>query len=202
MTWVPKFFTDLSQIRILPGQKTPDPRKSFFENYYNHLHQLGLKSEITAQKFARSNNKLEFAIKEALAHMTIFDALYDGYDYFDVVGQATIVKYLGSAATIGLLALAAIEGAHMLAIKTGYARHDEDNHQNLAILCLLAAATVFAITAIIYVNAVISLVSRPIVTLIHGWKPANEDRFYDQAVEDRNGGILGGAGETIFNILG
>ena len=204
MAWpsfFPKPIVDLLETRVFASQATPNPDKNFFQNYYSHVKQLGINLEETTKGFFKSEDMLEFLINEILGHMNMLDALRDGYDYADEVAGATVVEWLGSALTFGLVAAAVWQGAHMLAINTGLVEDDGEYHGTSAVLLLLAAAAVFAITAAIFAKSVISLVSRPIITLINDFKPQDVNRFYEQDIADRNENLLTGFGavaEALF----
>lgn len=146
------------------------------------------------------DNQLEVAIKEVLAHINIFDALRDSYDYADDIAGAVLVDWLGSALVFGCVAEAVWNGAHMLAIKARLVEDDAKEHGVSAVLFLLAAAAIFVIASLISMKSVISLISRPLVTAIHGFKPQDTPRFYDQDVAERNGKILQNVGDGLMAI--
>lgn len=176
--------------RVLPNQKVPHPNKNFFQNYGDHLNYLAHDGKEKFDQFWASERKLRFLVNEVAARLNVFDALRDGYDYFDEVLGATVVPLLCNTASMGFAALALWEGAHALAITVGFVNRDNDNHAGKAMAYLLASVAAHVIAVASLIKSVISLVTRPLVTAIQGYKPQDKDRFYDQEVADRNTGFV------------
>jgi hypothetical protein len=169
----------------------PDPKKNFFQNYNDHLNSLernfikkidtsktGNYAEIfnsikTKAKY-HPGQLLQFATQEILAPLYVFDKLRDGHDYFDEVSGATVVPLLSAAAFLGFTTRAIWEGIQKLAhsAKGKYYNGDE----GLSNLVLAGTALMISITSLI--KSVISLVSRPLVTLLGGFQAQDTKRFY------------------------
>ena len=162
--------------------KKPDSKQTFFANYFDHAHQNYRKLAHAAHNFSESSGKFGFTMTEIMRRMTMFEPLRDRYDYADEVAGVTIVQWLGSAAMLGIAAYAVVEGAHALAIKTGYLHDDHEDHSSRALIAMLAVAAVFVITSAIFMNAAISLITRPIITANQGYKKQDENRFYKQDI--------------------
>ena len=176
--------------KILPSQKTPDPHKNFFQNYGDHFHYLKHDAVGIYEKYGKSDRKLSLLTQEILARLTMFDALRDGYDYFDEVVGVTVIPFLSSAAAMCLGALALWEGAHALAIKAGMLTNDGGDHVSNAMAYLLAATTAYVISAVSYFKSMISLVTRPLVTACQGFQPQDKERFYDEDTAARNEKVI------------
>lgn len=117
--------------------------------------------------------------------LSIFEALRDGYDYFDEVVGATAIPALAGLACLGLAASAIWEGIQELAIKIGLQNNDHDKHLEKAAANLLLAGTAFVISIASFIKSAISLFTRPIVTSINGYKPQNINRFtIEDSIED------------------
>ena len=173
------------------NHKKPAQYKNFFQNYSDHLNSGESKlrekypsiNEIDSPKSlinALSTVTMKSLSKEVLTHLFIFDALRDGHDYFDEVMGATVVPLAAGIASICLTALAMWETAHALAITAGMAKDDGKPHGGHAIEFLLLAAAAALISVASFIKSAISLISRPIVTLINGANPQDTNRFANE----------------------
>ena len=164
--------------------KKPNPQKNFFENYISHaifiighLDQDYHFSDIGCSMREFSNN-LNTSCQNLwnIKHLLIFDPLRDGYDYTDEILGATAVSalfLLVSQLSIGM-ALAQLCGGK--------------DKTKTSLNFLLTACNTLAISCISFIKSLISLVSRPIVTAISGWKPQNINRFYtNNSLEEKIG---------------
>ncbi|RUR13058.1 hypothetical protein [Legionella sp. km772] len=188
---MPNFFSK----RTFKNQPKPDPKKNFFQNYDDHLNSLFVKlyktfpinnwEELQHLAISRPYSLLGQVSNEAIKHLYLFDALYDGYDYFDEVVGATALPALAGLASLGLTAAAIWEAIQALAIKFGFQQCDQEKHLDKATANLLLAGTAFVLSVASYIKSMISLFTRPLVTLINGFKPQNVDRFtIDDSKED------------------
>ncbi|WP_133128090.1 hypothetical protein [Legionella nagasakiensis] len=165
-------------------QKKPNDKKNFFQNYNDHLQylQVDLAEKLLAKHPRGSHDLLAALMDEILSlkHLTMFDGLRDGYDYFDEVMGASVVPLLGVGAMVGSVGLAIWEGIQALAIKMNLQENDYGQHGDKALTCLVVAGASLVLSAAIFLKSVIGLVTRPIVTAIQGWKPQDEERFYNE----------------------
>jgi len=173
------------------NHKKPAHYKNFFQNYDDHINSVESKLKVkypmmndidSAQTLISALSKvtMESLSKEVLSHLYIFDALRDGHDYFDEVMGATVVPFAAGLASLGLAALAMWEAAQALAIKVGMKKDDHQSHGSTAVDFILLAAAAAVISAAIFIKSAISLVTRPIVTLVNGAKPQDENRFANE----------------------
>ena len=180
---------------LLAGRKKPSTKKTFFQNYKDHLNHIEMKYEDKWKEFSKldANGKPQAIMDEVLAHLTMLDPLRDGYDYLDEVLGATgavALHFVSYFATIALAAHAAWEGAKALAIKTGISQDDGKDHLTKARNSFLAAVAVYVASVAIIFNFALSLVGRPLVTAIQGYKEQDVERFVDQKTSERNAGII------------
>ena len=180
---MPKIYNFFPKSKFFVNQKTPDPKKNFFENYSDHLDFLIMHFE---QKFNKLRNfedigtALEYIGDEAIKRLKLFDQLRDGHDFFDEVVGATALPALGIIASIASLGTAIWESAQALAIKAGIARNDHEDHMDVAAgyLILSAASIILAIAS--FLKSAISIITRPIVTALTGFAEQDEDRFHNE----------------------
>ena len=172
-------------INIKKLQKKPDPNKTFFQNYSDHLDFLAydFKTRLFTHIKLETDNPdlgdfLYFGISDMLnlKHVLMFDALRDGHDYLD---EITIPPIL-AAASFSLFALSLVEGMKNLAIHAGWSRDDGQQHGKTAGNALLVATVLLGASFIGFLKSAISLLTRPVCTLISGWKEQNVERFYNE----------------------
>ncbi len=181
--------------RTFKDHKKPDSKKNFFQNYDDHLNSLSQElaktfpiadfSQLHSIAIDHPNALLNKVCNETLKHLYLFDALRDGYDYCDEVVGATAIPALAVLASVGLAAAALWEGIQALAIKMGLKKRDHHNHLEAAAANILLAGTAFVLSIVSFMKSVISLFTRPLVTLINGFKPQDINRFsIDDSIED------------------
>lgn len=191
---MPNFFTNfkkglnkvMKDTGVTNARNKPDPDKNFFQNYSDHLDWLELRLRKDVNKLypaipdmSELSSACFFTLIDA-KHLLMFDALRDGYDYMDEVLGATVVPLACAAASLGCLGLAIWEGAQEFAIKTGMKKDDFDNHDEKAVNYLAAAGGALAVAMSSLIKSLISLVTRPVITMIQGWKPQDTTRFYNE----------------------
>lgn len=181
--------------KTFKNQRKPDPKKNFFQNYDDHLSSLFVKlyESLPINDFEDLQNTMlntpsEFlgqVSNEAVKHLYLFDALRDGYDYFDEVVGATAIPLLTGLASLGLATAAIWEGMQALAIKLGLQQPDHERHLDKAAANILLAGVALVLSVATFMKSLISLVTRPLVTLIQGFKPQDVHRFtIDDSKED------------------
>ena len=177
---------------ILPSHKKPSSKKNMFQNYFDHLCHLAVVGAKLYEKQVPLNvpGKLDLLIKEVASRFNIFDSLRDGHDYFDEVVGATVIPYLVDAVAIGMAGMAIVETALALAIKARVMKDDGNEHMEKAMNYLLYAVVASVFSMVIFIKSAISLVTRPLATLIRNYKPQDEDRFYQIDVAKRNVEII------------
>lgn len=165
--------------RFLSNQKTPSNRKTFFQNYYDHL-QFIRRDFFKDDKLKITRQNVEDVTKHILdaKRISCFDGLRDKYDYCDEIMGATIVPILGAVIFLGGVINAIWEGLQLLATQCGFIPFDTRDHSENAIVSLMAAGSTLVIAAATFIKSLISVFTRPLVTFVSGWQPQNVDRFY------------------------
>ncbi len=158
----------------------PDPNKNFVLNYVAHIKWKG-------SKIARISDDSMSISAEVLASINFLDPLRDGHDYMDEFIGVTIVPALCSIAAVALLLWSVWSGlyalATLLSLAEGNGRHDN----TMSIVLLGCAAAIYAVVSTI--ESAIGLLTRPLITIVGGYKPQNTPRFcsddkpYDDKVE-------------------
>lgn len=169
--------------RFFRGQKKPDPNKNFFLNYSDHLDYLQMKYEKRWNKLVRLEGleeRFNFLVKQALKHISIFEQLRDGYDYFDEVVGATALPVVSLVVSIAEIGIALWESFRALIINIGLANHDGEDHLENAGFSLFTSAAAFLTSMASFLKSAISLVTRPIVTAIYGFEKQDKDRFINE----------------------
>lgn len=179
-------FEKVKNIKVTNKQRKPDPKKNFFENYSDHLDMLeinfqkGLKSLDYRSNFSDLMYTGFFSLLDP-KHLLILDALRDGHDYMDEFLGTTVVPIISLLASVASLGLAIYEGAQKLTIATGLQKDDHEDHGYHAVNYLAASGAALAVAVASFIKSLISLVSRPIVTMVQGWKPQDVNRFYNDS---------------------
>lgn len=135
---------------------------------------------------------LNFLAKEAIARVYVFDALRDGYDYFDEVVGATVLPFLSGCASIALAVVSIVELSYAIGIGVGLLEDDKKNHGDNVVLALVLAVAAVSFAVAVFIKSAISLVTRPLVTAVQGFKSQDINRFYDEDVAERNDVLTGG----------
>ncbi|AHE67580.1 hypothetical protein [Legionella oakridgensis] len=165
------------------NQKKPASEKSFMQNYGDHLKHVEHQANLTYYRFlSYQSYSKQFSLlgEQMRERIKIFQALYDGYDYADEILGATIVPILSVANTVVFTVAALWEGMQALSIRIGLARDDGDHHSRLAMSYLLGAGAFLLFSAVSLVKSAISLITRPLITMVHGFKPQDTERFYNE----------------------
>lgn len=165
------------------GHKKPNPQKNLFQNYIDHLNYIEIEGAKIWKRLDREG-MLGVLIIESVKRVKIFEALRDGHDYFDEVLGVLVGSTLCTMAAIGFVAYAVWELATALLMKTGLIKNDNESHWNNAIKGILCAMTAFVMSMVIHLKSMISLVSRPLITLFTGFTKQNVDRFYNNEPEE------------------
>ena len=165
------------------GQRTPDSKKTFFQNYSDHLDYLQKKYEKRWNKLVEQESigeRFNFLSEQALKRISIFERLRDGYDYFDEVVGATAFPAISLVASIAGIGIALWEGIRALIIKIGLTNPDGEDHQANAGFALFTSTTAFLASIASFLKSVISLITRPIVTSIYGFETQDKERFINE----------------------
>lgn len=172
----------LGTSRILPNQKKPSNDKNFFQNYVDHLGYLALEIQKLSNAMPETFDERQFnqLCKEALGRLNMFDALRDGHDYCDEIVGATVMPLAALSYSLQFSAVAIWEGSISLLSRYGIMDKDGKDHAHIALEGLVCAALALAFAVASFIKSAISLVSRPLVTAVQGFKPQDVDRFYDK----------------------
>ncbi|WP_133129788.1 hypothetical protein [Legionella yabuuchiae] len=168
---------------IFKKQKKPSRTKNTFQNYYDHINCLLEDLTETMNDIENDlsqgdvNTALSKISQEVLKRLTMLEPIYDRYDYFDEIVGATAVSLLGISISLTSLALAFWESIQLLAINAGIKQKDGENHSNKAIQCLLFSGAMLLVGVCFFLKSSVSLLSRPLMTLIEGWKEDDKARF-------------------------
>ena len=183
-----------SDIKITTGQKKPDAKKNFFQNYVDHLEFLERRysHQLKNNQYQIKNlGEMAFVGSSSLLdakHLLIFEPLRDGHDYADEFLGASLIPLASSLVSIGSLLTAFSELAQMALIKASLMRNNHEDHTDKAISYLAASATSILLCLASLFKSVVSIFSRPFVTMIQGWKPQDEVRFInDNSAESQIG---------------
>lgn len=180
---MPKFLNFFPKTKFFINQKKPDPTKNFFENYSDHLNFLIRKFDMKFNYLMSMDNTaaaFNYISKEALKRLSLFEQLRDGYDYFDEIMGTTTIPALGLIGSIASLGMALWESVQALVIKIRIIRTDHEDHLGNATGYLLLSAASFLVGMASFLKSALSLVTRPIVTALHGFAEQDEDRFYNE----------------------
>ncbi len=160
--------------------KKPNPKKNCFQNYGDHL---GYHVHQAKQIWHDVHGPNTFSVlaKESWKRVKVFQALRDGHDWVDELGGAIFGTTLASLAACATLALAIWEACVGLTMRMGMVKNDGGNHFQKAGKNLLCSIAAYVISVFIYIKSVVSLITRPIVTLIKGYKPQDIERFSDNS---------------------
>jgi hypothetical protein len=153
----------------------PNSNLTFFQNYANHIKALD-KSLGHELALILTEGGAEFE-KNLFKHLNMFDGLRDGHDYMDSVVGATVLPIVGTAMRLLCLTKSIGELTIALGEQAGFLEGDSKNHYGRALLNFGAWAVAQASTLLYFANSLISLISRPIATLVQGWKKPEDDRF-------------------------
>lgn len=166
------------------GHKKPNPKKNMFQNYIDHLNYVEIEGAKIWKRLDREN-MLGVLIGETVKRIRIFEALRDGHDYFDEVMGAFVGSTLCTIGAIGLVAYSLWELATALLMKTGLLKQDNESHLNNAVKGISCALTAFVLSMVIHLKSMLSLVTRPLITLFVGFNNQNDvDRFYDNEPQE------------------
>lgn len=159
----------------------PDDYKTFFQNYAAHKKFIELKHSkmLDEYRLKQGSEKLSFIVQQIAAHMTIFETLWDRYDYVDELLGATALPLLFTGFAIQQLGLAAWEGIQALAEQFNLKEKDGNEHSFQALGCLQASVASVLIAVFSLVKSTISLITRPLATLALdvGNPKAEQERF-------------------------
>ena len=161
------------------GHRKPNPKQNCLQNYWDHMNAI----EHDAHKLwneTNSSNWFKVLAREAWTGLNMSDALRDGHDYMDEAVGLVAGSTIYSAIATGLLCKALWETACGLAITIGLAKDDGQSHSGNIVKALCFALAAYVMSVVVYLKAAISLISRPLVTALVGWKPQDTNRFYDK----------------------
>ena len=115
----------------MSGFFTPNPKKNFTDNYGEHLDAVKRHAREVEESFWKNKSmaeRLVFIRGEIVAHIHCSDTLYDRYDYADTFLGATAVPIFSVLDAVIACALATWHGLNSLAVMTGCADGDADEH--------------------------------------------------------------------------
>lgn len=167
--------------------KKPKSELKFFENYKHHLNFLTgeFHKKVTEyHKKSQDGEAGDFLQTELLKRLSFVDPLYDGYDYFDEVFGATAVPLIGAVGAFVYLGKSIWEAIQLLAMKVKLKQDDHKDHGELAGHNLFRAGLAISVAFGSLIKSIISLVTRPIATLVQGYKAQNCDRFAKNTTSD------------------
>lgn len=147
----------------------PDPEKNFLLNYSDHLNFT----------FNRVKPPKQSTIQEVLGHIYIFDALRDGYDFLDEVIGLTISPIIGLISALlftAHLIWGAISLLPLIVNRYYYKIFSVETDETLD--CLFRTSMITLLSIAVCIKSAISLITRPLITLINGYNDQNIDRFY------------------------
>lgn len=178
------------------GNKKPSLKKNFFENYEDHLKFLkreNIYKYTDPNRTAQITDRLESleGIFEALdltlmslkvskkdfkSHLKMFDGLRDAHDYCDELMGATVLTAASIALAIAFACKALFEVVEPILQSKKKSSYNDAEFGPGAYAFVALATLIFAVGA--FLKSVVSLITRPVVTLFQGYKPQDEARFY------------------------
>jgi hypothetical protein len=167
-----KFFNQTSR----SISKKPNKKQNFFQNYFDHLLYLEQSIEKDVVKVLEKND-LFYLVHTLARHITVFDPLRDGYDYFDEVMGASVAPMALNIASAALLSLALFEGAIALGIQVDLFEQDQKMHVRNGALYMIAAFLTSVLSFVILMKSLASLITRPAVTAFQGYQEQDIPRF-------------------------
>lgn len=164
----------------------PNPDMTFFQNYVNHA-RFGINDmkEECAIIYTTPgiDKKIERVNEVAYSHMNALVPLRDAYDYADemvltaAAGLALLLRGLIFTMTVSVAAFECLIG---LTMQAGFMNDDGQDHVLRAAQTLGVGSALFVLSAAVFINSGISLISRPIATYLNGWAPEQEvNRFQE-----------------------
>jgi len=164
--------------------KKPNPKKNCFQNYGDHLgHHVHQAKQIWHD--VHGPNTFSVLAKESWKRIKVFQALRDGHDWVDELGGAIFGTTLATLAAFATLALAIWEACVGLTMRMGMIKNDGGSHFQKAGKNLLCSIAAYVLSVVIYIKSAVSLITRPLVTLITGYKPQDIERFSDNSKHAR-----------------
>jgi hypothetical protein len=182
----------------------PSSQKNAVRNYSDHLDALGQKF---MDKYAnlymqgKYGKIFDLISEEALDHLNMFEAIKDGHDLTDELLLGTMaIPAMSTVASLALVGNAIYEASMALYRLFKPNKYDREDHLSNAVEALALAGLVFSIGVASFLTSAISLITRPIATLINGYAKQTGDRFLR---EGRTEGLLNAAEEEVssWNIL-
>lgn len=161
--------------------KRPNAELNFFQNYHNHLKAIDHHIAKEIDDVEKDQKDLSAAI---LGHINVFDSLRDGYDYFDECLGATVVPLSLLLISLALEGVAVWQLIQSIGIKVGLIDGDAGDALETAGFCAFMGAGVFVMAALQFIKSAVSMITRPIATVINGPKAQDVNRFQDEYHED------------------
>ncbi|MFJ1269520.1 hypothetical protein ACD661_13215 [Legionella lytica] len=196
----------------MPGFfKRPDPQKSFFSNYIDHLHALVLQTGALWEDFNKlksSEEKEDFVWNTLNNRNLLLHPIRDGHDYMDEVMGATVLPAVAFMTAAGALVASVWEGAQALAIHWGLMQNDHKDHADNALGYIITAAAALTISVVSFIKSWISMVSRLVATVEQGFAKQDAPRFYNEdkepgveSLRDGAKGFVDGIADTVNNLF-
>ena len=165
------------------GHRKPNPKQNCVQNYWDHMNSIEQDAHRLWNK-VDTGNWFKVLAGEAWNRTNMLEALRDGHDYTDEIMGAVVGSTVYSAVATGFLALALWEAVCGLAMKAGFVKDDKKDHVTPILKALVFAVAAYVMSLVIYLKSVVSLITRPIITALEGFKAQDTNRFYDN--EQRN----------------
>ncbi len=163
-----------------PKQK-PEDELNFFVNYWNHYHAVKDKHQQLLNDVDDVVDLLKTVASIAATKINLFTPLRDGYDYLDEAMGVIVIPVVTAGLAVISFLLATLKMIHMLAIAVGIATEDkEQNPGQVALEGLVIGITLPLLAVASLVKCAISLITRPLSTLVQGvqeFDDDDEDRF-------------------------
>ena len=161
--------------------RTPKKGQKFFQNYSDHLSYFPEYYQSLYEQYMLEGTN-EFLSEQFLLHLTMFEPLYDRYDCLDLLPGTVVPSVVTLLASACFFVVAAMDGLNPKASEESLA--DVGNHLKLA-------GVLFVTSIIGLINNLLSVITRPIATMILGWNSGLEERFaYESTIERVSGWIF------------
>jgi hypothetical protein len=148
--------------------KTPSSRENtFFKSYSEHVRYFPIYYKGQYDEYMKKGSKISL-MDEFFKELTIFESLHDQYEAFDLL-PGTVVP--------SIVALIAAAVFFIDAARITFDPKSSEEDELRAEKHLSLAGILFVTSIIGLVNNLLSLITRPLMTMSQGWKKDDEKRF-------------------------
>ena len=149
-------------------RKNPSsPKNTFFKSYSEHVRYFPIYYKGQYDEYMKKSSQISL-MDEFFKELTMFESLHDQYEAFDLL-LGTVVP--------SIVALIAAAVFFIDAARITFDPKSSEEDELRAEKHLSLAGILFVTSIIGLVNNLLSLITRPLMTMLKGWKKDNEKRF-------------------------